>query len=415
MAGSGKEHMKIVIVGHVDHGKSTLIGRLFYDTGSLPEGKIEELKKTCEAMGRPLEFGFLMDSLEEERDQAITIDTSQTFFKTGKRDYVIIDAPGHKEFIKNMITGASLAEAAILIVDAEEGVQEQTKRHAYILSLLGMEQVIAVLNKMDLVEHKQKRFEEVKKELEGFLAGIKVKPEFVIPISAREGDNVAKKSENMPWYPGKTVLEALDSFEANKKAASPGLRMPVQDVYQYPETGKRIVVGRVESGKISKGQEIVVVPAGTRTKVKSVEFFLEPERQQAEAGESTGIVTEDKLFLDRGNVVCTSESKPSVSKEAKASLFWMSKQPVKVGERLRIRCATQQIPCVIKEIRKKYDSSSLKVIGENAEQLNETEVGEVLIETDSPLVFDSFNEIQETGRFVLEKGLDTVAGGIIVE
>jgi sulfate adenylyltransferase large subunit len=415
MAGTGKEHMKIVIVGHVDHGKSTLIGRLFYDTGSLPEGKVEELKKTCEAMGRPLEFGFLMDSLEEERDQAITIDTSQTFFKTGKRDYVIIDAPGHREFIKNMVTGASLAEAAILIVDAGEGVQEQTKRHAYILSLLGLEQVIVVLNKMDLVAYKQGRFEEVKKELEQFLAGINVRPEFVIPISAREGDNVANKSEKMEWYQGKTVLEALDSFEVTKKAVSSALRMPVQDVYQYPETGKRIVVGRVESGNLSKGQEILVVPAGSTTKVKSVEFFLEPERQQAFAGESTGIVTEDKLFLDRGNVVCTNDSRPSVSSEVEANLFWMSKEPARVGERLRIRCATQQIPCVIKEIRKKYNSSSLEVLGENADTLNETEVGEVLIKADSPLVFDSFNEIQEMGRFVLEKGLDTVAGGIIIK
>ena len=186
------EDMKIVIVGHVDHGKSTLIGRLLFDTGSLPESKIDELKRTCEALGRELEFGFVMDSLEEERDQAITIDTAQTFFKTDKRDYVIIDAPGHKEFIKNMITGASLAQAAILLVDAKEGVQEQTKRHAYILSLLGMKQVIVAINKMDLVEYKQERFEEVKGDVEKFLESIDVKPEYVIPVSAKEGDKIGR-------------------------------------------------------------------------------------------------------------------------------------------------------------------------------------------------------------------------------
>ncbi|MBN2067646.1 MAG: 50S ribosome-binding GTPase [Candidatus Diapherotrites archaeon] len=408
---SEKENMKIVIVGHVDHGKSTLIGRLFFDTGSLPQGKIEELKKTCEAMGRPLEFGFLMDSLEEERDQAITIDTTQTFFKTGKRNYVIIDAPGHKEFIKNMVTGASLAEAAILIVDANEGIQEQTKRHAYILSLLGMKQVIVVLNKMDLVEYKQGRFEQVKEEMHKFLDKIKVKPEFTIPISAREGDNIAKRSKSMPWFKGKTVLESLDSFQVKKREASSALRMPVQDVYHIG--GKRIVAGRVESGSISVGEKILLLPNGTETTVKGIEIFLKPGVKQAFAGQSIGITTNDPLFIDRGNVVCSENSKPSVGNEFQANLFWMAKQPVKLNERLSLRLATQRIGCVVSSIRKRYNSSSLELLGENAEQLNETEVGEVVIKADKPVVFDDFNDIPETGRFVLEKGLDTVAGGII--
>ena len=207
------DYMKIVIVGHVDHGKSTLIGRLFFDTGCLPEEKIEEVRKTCEALGRDMEFAFVMDHLEEERSQGVTIDTAQTFFNTDKRSYVIIDAPGHKEFIKNMITGASQAESAILIVDAEEGVREQTKRHAYILSLLGLDQVIVVINKMDLVNYKEETFNKLKDDVTAFLSSIKIKPSFVIPISAKEGDLVAKKLGRMEWYKGPTVLQALDAFK----------------------------------------------------------------------------------------------------------------------------------------------------------------------------------------------------------
>ncbi|MAG21798.1 MAG: hypothetical protein CL943_00635 [Candidatus Diapherotrites archaeon] len=405
------EDMKIVIVGHVDHGKSTLIGRLLFDTGSLPESKIDELKRTCEALGRELEFGFVMDSLEEERDQAITIDTAQTFFKTDKRDYVIIDAPGHKEFIKNMITGASLAQAAILLVDAKEGVQEQTKRHAYILSLLGMKQVIVAINKMDLVEYKQERFEEVKGDVEKFLESIDVKPEYVIPVSAKEGDNIAKKGENMSWWAEDTILQSLDSFIVEKREASTALRFPVQDVYHID--GKRIVAGRIESGKISVGDKVVLQPTNIEATVKTIEVFMDEDRKEAGAGESIGITTEEPIFADRGQVICTKEALPGIGNEVEANIFWMSKTPLEKGERITLKCATQEIACSVAEIRKKFDSSSLEQLEENAEQLKETEVGEVLIKTDKSIAFDSFNDIQETGRFVLERGMDTVAGGII--
>ncbi len=408
-----KEHMRIVIAGHVDHGKSTLIGRLFFDTDSLPEGKLEELKKTCEAMGRELEFCFLMDSLEEERDQTITIDTTQAFFKTRRRNYVIIDAPGHKEFLRNMITGASLAEAAILIVDASSGVQEQTKRHAYILSLLGLQQVIVALNKMDLVEYRQTSFEKVKKELLGFLAGIDIKPRFIVPISAKQGDNVAKKSSSMPWYDGPSILRSLDSFDVKKIDSSGQMRFPVQDVYHVD--GKRIIVGRVESGAIKQGDTIVLLPNNTETKVKSIELFLKPEKQQAFAGESIGVTTTEPIFVDRGNVICKRGQLANASNQFEANVFWLGRQPVALNERLLFRCATQQVGCVIKEIKKKYDSSSLALLESNAQCLNSTEVGEVVLLADSTIVFDSFNQIEAMGRFVLEKGMDAVAGGIITK
>ncbi|MBU3968490.1 MAG: GTP-binding protein, partial [Euryarchaeota archaeon] len=352
------EKLKFVIVGHVDHGKSTLIGRLMYDTNSLPEGKIEEIKQLCESLGKDIEFGYVMDHLEEERDQGITIDTAQTFFSTRKRDYVIIDAPGHVEFVKNMISGASQAEAAVLIVDAEEGVKEQTKRHAYILGMLGLSQVIAVINKMDLVEFDQKRFEIVKKDLLEFLSNINIKPSYVIPISAKNGDFIASKSGTMDWYDGPTVLEALDTFRTKESANEKPLRFVVQDVYSFD---KRIIAGRVESGIIRKGDMIKVLPTGEKTRVKSVEEYLR-NVTEAEAGKSIGITTEDKLFIDRGNVIVSDGDLPAVTSRIKANVFWMDKIPFKKGENLRFRCATQDVNCEIEKINKVINSSTLEII-----------------------------------------------------
>ena len=206
--------MNIVIVGHVDHGKSTLVGRLFYDTNSLPDGKYDAVARVCEDTGKKFEFAFLLDALEEERDQGVTIDTAQAYFATDKRDYVIIDAPGHKEFLKNMVTGAASADAAVLLIDAEEGVQEQSRRHGYLLKLLGIRQVTVVINKMDLVEYSQDVFESVKAEYVAFLAQLGVRAQFVIPVSARHGENVASRGESTSWYDGPTVLESLDLFTA---------------------------------------------------------------------------------------------------------------------------------------------------------------------------------------------------------
>lgn len=405
-----KEKLKFVIVGHVDHGKSTLIGRLLYDTNSLSESKVEEIKQLCESLGKDIEFGYVMDHLEEERDQGITIDTAQTFFNTEKRDYVIIDAPGHVEFLKNMISGASQAEAAILIVDADEGIKEQTKRHAYILGMLGLSQTIVVINKMDLVDNSQNRFAEVKKDLLEFLSGINIKPSYVIPISAKQGDFIAKKSSNMNWYDGPTVLEALGEFKIKENANDKPLRFMIQDVYNFD---KRIIAGRVESGIIRKGDEITVLPSGETTRVKSVEEFLK-EVTEAEAGKSIGITTEDKLFIDRGDVIVHGSDKPVVTDRIKANLFWMDKIPYKSGTSVWFRCGTQEVPCEIEKINRVIDSSTLELIAEDASEINNREVADVIIKTNKPVVVENFNKIEELGRFVLGKD-DTIAGGIITE
>ncbi len=404
-----KEHMKIVIVGHVDHGKSTLIGRLFYDTDSIQEEKIAEVREACKTLGKEMEFAYLMDHLQEEREQGVTIDTTQTFFKTDKRHYVIIDAPGHKEFIKNMITGASQAEAAILIVDADEGVQEQTKRHAYILGMLGLKQVIAVLNKMDLREFDKERFEEVKAELLKFLSSISIVPSHVIPISAKLGENVAKKSGKMKWYSGPTILSALDSFSVKESSPDKPLRFPVQGVFKVEN--KRILMGRVESGTVSEGDEITFLPSGKTAKVKSVEEFME-ERHSASAGESTGITIDQPYFIERGEVAFSGR-KPAVAQEFSASVFWMSPRAFALGERLAFRCATQEAGCEVKKIERKINSSTLETIGENASELKENEVGEIVLRTDKPVVLENFSEIPELGRFVLVRGENVSAGGTV--
>lgn len=402
--------LSFVIVGHVDHGKSTLIGRLLYDTDSLPPDKIEEIKKASAGAGRRTEFAYLLDHLEEERKQGITIDTTQVFFKTPKRRYVIIDAPGHVEFVKNMITGASQAEAAVLIVDVTEGVKEQTRRHSYMLSLLGLHQVVVVLNKMDSVDFSQDRFEAVKKDVGEWLKSINVEPMLYIPISAIEGDNVAAKSENISWYTGPNFLESLDTMQNKQLPEDKPLLFPIQDVYKIED--KRINVGRVEAGVIAEGDEIKVLPTGEVTKVASIERFLE-QRDRAVASESIGMTTTDSVFLDRGNIVCVPGKEPFLTDTISASMFWMTKRDFEPNMKLTIRCATQETSCKIEKISKRINSSTLEVIAENSDVLKNLEVAEVTIKTKKPVAIKEFNDVQELGRFVLVHDENICAGGII--
>ena len=402
--------LSFVIVGHVDHGKSTLIGRLLYDTDSLPPDKIEEIRKISADQGKQTEFAYLLDHLEEERKQGITIDTTQVFFKTDKRRYVIIDAPGHVEFVKNMITGASQAETAVLIVDVNEGVKEQTRRHSYMLSLLGLHQVIIVLNKMDLLGFSEERFDTVKNQVQKWLESINIAPTLYIPISAIKGDNIASRSEKMPWYTGPTFLESLDTLQNKQLPEDKPLLFPIQDVYKFDD--KRINAGRVESGVIAKGTEIKILPSGQVTSVNSIEKFLE-DTDEAVAGECIGITTTDSVFLDRGNVVCLPQAEPTLTDTVTANIFWMAKRDFSRDQKLDIRCATQQTSCKIENITKRIDSSTLDVIEENADILKNLEVAQVIIKTKKPLVIKDFNDVQELGRFVLVQDENICAGGII--
>src|SRR5881409_524150 len=261
--------VKVVFVGHVDHGKSTLIGRILHDTGSLPEGKVEEIKKACAAEGMEFEFAFLLDALLEEQKQNVTIDTTEIPFRTSRRRYAIIDAPGHKEFLKNMITGASRADAAVLVIGANEGVREQSRRHAYLLSMLGIKHLIVLVNKMDLVEYSEKRFREIERDYRKFLKELGLNARTFIPASAKDGENVARSSMKMKWYCAADVLEALDLLEPRKPDTDLPLRFCIQDVYRFD--GRRIIAGRIETGTLQVGDQLVFSPANKSSIVATIE------------------------------------------------------------------------------------------------------------------------------------------------
>src|SRR6185369_13644175 len=294
------EQLKIVIVGHVDHGKSTFVGRLFHDTGSLPEGKLEQLQQIAERRRVPFEWANLRDALQSERDQNITIDTAQIWFHTRKRQYVIIAAPGHKEFLKNMVTGAANAEAALLLIDAHEGVQENSRRHGYLLNLLGIRQIAVLVNKMDLENYSEARFNQIESEYRQWLASINVTPKIFIPIAAKHGDNIASRSSNMPWWIGPTVLQTLDEFNVTDLPLHQPLRFPIQDVYRFDE--RRILSGRVESGTIKVGDKLIFAPSNKTSTVKTIERWNAAPCDHAGAGESIGITLTEQIFVERGAV-----------------------------------------------------------------------------------------------------------------
>ena len=403
--------MPIVIVGHVDHGKSTLVGRLFYDTGSLPEGKYDTVARVCEETGKPFEFAFLLDALEEERDQGITIDTTRARFHTAARDYVLIDAPGHKEFLKNMVTGASSAEAAILLIDAAEGVQEQSRRHGYLLHLLGIRQVAVAINKMDLVGYDQGVYEAVRDEYTAFLQQLDVHPAWVIPIAALSGDNVAAPSARMPWYDGPTIVEALDAFTARPPREGLPMRFPVQDVYKFDR--RRIIAGRVEAGTLAAGDRIVFLPSGHRAVVKSIERWSSPKTGPAVAEESVGITLTEQLFIERGEVASHETAMPLTGTELLAHVFWLGNRHLVVGRTCTLKLATQEIPCRVESISAVVDTATL-VSAARQHEVAKNEVATVTLSLKGPAAFDVFTDIVETGRFVLVDGFDVAGGGVIL-
>ncbi len=406
-----QDSLAFVMVGHVDHGKSTMIGRLLHDTDSLSAGKMEEIQAAAQAEGRELEFGYIVDHLREERERGITIDTAQTFFSTDARDYVIIDAPGHKQFIKNMITGASQAEAVVLICSVDEGVEEQTRRHAYVVRLLGLDQVLVAYNKMDLVDWSAERFAQVKADMDDLLAHLGIEPTLEVPISAKLGDNVADRSENMPWYDGPTIAEALDRFRKIPAPTEKSLRFPVQDVYEM--NGTPIVAGRVESGVLRAGQRLRFLPGDRCLRVQRIRTYLEEELEQAEAGQCVGLEFAEEP-PPRGAVGCPEDDSPHLTSRFQCTVFWLAPDPLKLGdENLVFKCATQEQPCRVARLEERLDSGTLELLDPTAGRLEETEVGELILETGGPVALESFYDVQELGRFVLVRGKDVVAGGIV--
>jgi len=402
--------LKIVIVGHVDHGKSTLVGRLIHDTGSLPEGKLEAIRDMCDRRGMPFEWAFLMDALKSERDQGITIDTSQIWFSTDHRKYVLIDAPGHKEFLKNMVSGAAHAEAALLVIDAEEGVREQSRRHGYLLHLLGVRQVAVAVNKMDLVKYSKERFDEIEAEIHAYLDEIGIAPTHIIPVSSREGDLIVNPSKPMDWYEGPTVAQALDLFEAPVLPTDLPLRFPVQDVYKFDE--RRIIVGRVESGRLRAGDNLLISPTNKTVRVASIESWNSPAPVlAASAGQSIGITLEDQVFIERGQIASNVENLPIETNVFRARIFWLGRKPLTVGKTYKLKLATSQHNVTVQAIERVIDTGDLS--SAEAETVERNAVAEVVLRSRGMMVLDEFVNNPATGRFVMVDEYDAVGGGIV--
>lgn len=409
-----KEDMNIVIVGHVDHGKSTLMGRLLADTGSLPEGKLEQVKETCRRNAKPFEYAFLLDALKDEQAQGITIDTARCFFKTQKRDYIILDAPGHIEFLKNMITGASRAEAALLMIDAKEGVQENSRRHAYMLSMLGIRQIAVVINKMDLVDYDEAVFREVKKEYLAFLEKISITPKAVLPVSAFQGENITEKSERMPWYDGMSVLEILDHFDCEQPHEDQPFRMPVQDVYKFTRNGddRRIVAGTIETGTIRPGQEVIFYPSGKKSHIKTAEVFNAAPVEKGTPGMAAGFTMEEQIYITRGELMSAAgEPAPRTGSRIRANIFWLGRKKLEPGKAYLLKTGAQKVRMEIEKINGVLDSSSLQA--EEKGYVGKNEVAECILRTERPIAFDLVEDNAGTSRFVIVDEYEIAGGGII--
>lgn len=407
------ENLNIVIVGHVDHGKSTLLGRLYADTGSLPDGKLEKVQAICRQQGKEFEYAFLFDAFLEEQEQGITIDTARTFFMWKGRQYIIIDAPGHKEFLKNMISGAARAEAALLLIDALEGVKEQSKKHGYLLSLLGVRQFAVVVNKMDLVGYRQDVFEGIEKEYREFLGQFKAVPSQFIPVSAKLGDNIANRSGQMSWYSGPTVLETLSAFQKEAARSEQPLRLPVQDVYKFD--ARRIITGRIVSGRLKVGDHLIFSPSNKRATIRTVEAFnIEPQPTEGQAGQSIGVTLDEQIFVERGEVASLQAHLPLVSTAFRANLFWLGKRPLEKGRKYLLRVATKEVDCEVASIHRIINTMDLAQ-QQGSSTINKNQVAELTLRTKTPVAFDLSASFEATGRFVLVDEYDIAGGGIITE
>ena len=399
---------KIVIVGHVDHGKSSFIGRLLYDIGEIQEEKYRELKKASQKRGNEFEFAFLLDALQDERDQGITIDTTRIFFKTKKRKYVFIDSPGHKEFIRNMITGAASADIAILIVDVNEGIKQQTKKHSYLLKLLGFEKVITLYNKMDKVGYSESKFLNIKSKLETFLSKIGIKSYSSIPISSRKGDNIVTLSKETGWYSGLSFVQVLDEYKIQENNKSELIRFPVQDIYKLRD--KRIVVGRIESGKIKIGTKLIFLPSNEIVNVKTLEVWPKAKKEY-EVGDCIGITLSDQIFVDKGNMASDIKTPPQLTNRFESRVFWLSKKKISFNKKYFMKINTGEYEVSINKIKKIIDVESL--IEKKKTNVEKNDICEVVIHSSELIPMDDYTFNKSTSRFCLLDEKEIVAGGIV--
>lgn len=414
---TNKEQMNIVIVGHVDHGKSTVIGRLLADTYSLPEGKLQSVKQFCEKNAKPFEYAFLLDALKDEQAQGITIDAARCFFKTEKRDYIIIDAPGHIEFLKNMVTGASRAEAALLVIDAKEGIKENSKRHGHLVSMLGINQVVVLVNKMDMVDYDESAYDDIRNEFSSFLKKINIEPLEFIPISALKGENIASDSRKMQWYNGLNVLDQLSVLRNRKDDSNLPFRLPVQDIYKFTQgdDDRRIIAGTAVTGKIKIGDEVKFYPSKKRSVIKSIETFNTEEKTEFHAGQALGVTLDTQIYIRPGEVMVNAKEKPVVtSTRFRANIFWVGRAPLVTNKTYKLKLGTLRTEVKLAKILNIVDAADLGRM-ETKGLVERHDVAECVLETSRPVAFDKVTEIESTGRFVIVDNFEISGGGIILD
>ena len=416
---ANKPHMNLVTIGHVDHGKSTLVGRLLYDTGNIPEEEMRKLKeKAAELKRQTFEFAFAMDVSKEERERGVTIDIMHKKFDTNKFYFTVIDAPGHRDFIKNMITGASQADAAIFVCSAKEGVQEQSREHVFLIKVLGVQQVIVAVNKMDAVNYDKAKFDETKANAEKLLkqVGYDTSKILFLPVSAYQGDNVAKKSANMSWYTGPTLLEALDTLKMPEQPVDKPLRVPIQDVYTITGIGT-VPVGRVETGIMKVNQTVVFEPAGVRGEVKTIEMHHE-QMPEARPGDNIGFSVRgiDKNAIRRGDVLGDPQNPPTVAKEFTAQIIVLQHPNVITkGYTPVFHVHTAQVACKITEIQKKIDPKTGAVLQENPDFIKTGDAAIIKCQPTKPLVIEKVKDFPPLGRFAIRDMGMTVAAGVVLD
>mgnify|MGYP001560745399 FL=1 len=418
-----KPHLNLIFVGHVDHGKSTTVGRLLYDSGIIDEQTLRKLKEKAQELGKAgFEFAFVMDQLKEERERGVTIDLAHKKFTTPKYDFTIIDAPGHKDFIKNMITGASQADCGILVVAASDGVMAQTKEHIWLCKTLGVGQLAVAVNKMDMVNYDQKKFEEVKAQVSQVLKMVGYKPDQTnfIPLSSLKGENIIKKSAQIPWYNGPCLLEQLDLFKEPEKPTNLPLRLPLQDVYNITGIGT-VPVGRVETGIMKIGDKVVVVPAregkGVVGEVRSIEMHHE-QIQQAEPGDNIGFSVRgiQKKDIARGDVLGHESNPPTVVSEFTAQIVVLNHPTVMtVGYTPVFHIHTAQVACAITELVRKLDPATGQTLQEKPDMLKNGDAAIVKVRPAKPLVIEKQSDIPHMARFAIRDAGSTVAAGMCID
>ncbi|WP_115864702.1 translation elongation factor EF-1 subunit alpha [Halorussus litoreus] len=415
---SDEQHQNLAIIGHVDHGKSTLVGRLLYETGSVPEHVIEQHKEEAEEKGKGgFEFAYVMDNLAEERERGVTIDIAHQEFSTDAYDFTIVDCPGHRDFVKNMITGASQADNAVLVVAADDGVAPQTQEHVFLARTLGIDELIVGVNKMDLVDYEEAKYKEVVSEVEDLLKQVQFNTEDAgfIPISAFEGDNIAEASDNTSWYKGETLLEALNNLKAPEPPTDADLRMPIQDVYTISGIGT-VAVGRVETGLLKSGDNVSFQPSDVSGEVKSVEMHHE-EIPQAEPGDNVGTNVRGvgKDDIRRGDVCGPADDPPSVAETFSAQIVVMQHPSVITdGYTPVFHAHTAQVACTIESIDAKIDPSSGEVAEEDPDFIQSGDAAKVTVRPQKPLSIEPASEIPELGSFAIRDMGQTIAAGQVL-